>query len=170
MKSIDARLYGAAYLTLKATEKIIGDARSALADHTKPDMIGYGLENYVGMAGSAAGALAVDQAIATVEKAYLPKPLRGLATMAGATLGLGALQHYFGAHMGVEETADMFSSTLQVTKEYGSALYTLVTDPHGTHPGYLAGAVVTAKAGFRWVRSIGSSLTDKVNEQAERRE
>ena len=148
---------------LKAGQQILHDLDSIVLNNTMADIARYGTEQLCRFGSTGLAAYATDEIISNVEELTLPKYLRGTLPLLATTIGTGAVMHYLGKYMNmnIQEGTNFIQTTQNLLSNYQNNLAKLVTFNPTVHAGYLTGALISLKAGYRLVKNIGQAIMHK---------
>ncbi len=151
---------------LKLSQQVLHDLDSIVLNDSIPDVIRYGGEQICRITSAIAAAYAIDE-VASLAEEYLPKPIRGILPLAAATIGVGTIVHYLGGYMNIDiqEGTNLMQTTQNIINSYQDSLAKLVTFNPTVHAGYLTGALISLKSGYRFIKNLGQTVMNKAEKK-----
>lgn len=144
---------------LKAGQQVLHDLDSVVMNNTVIDVARYATEQYVCRLGSPlVAAYAIDKGLSYLEELILPKSLRGALPIALATLGTATAINYLGNYFNIEQSLGFKETLLHLLYNYKDSLEKITILSPEAHAGYLLGAALTVKSGFRWFQNMGETI------------
>jgi hypothetical protein len=154
---IEISLFG--FFGLKALQGFAMDASRMFANKSKPSLSAYGLSEHAKIGAAISAGVFAAEGVGKLESILrVPKSVRGLMPALAATLGISALNYFYGDTFGTH-SENYLEATKTLMNNYGGALYTFTSFNPNVNPTHLTGATFAAYSGLRFAKNLLGGFT-----------